>query len=192
MPVVKRIKLDKISPNTAGQPKSYLENLIPDCLYHIYKYLKPLDIANASEASVHLSNFAENNIYKDYEDCQIFAIRECQIKNTRYRYKLKDFVRILRHFGKHFKRLTIKGNHYQCPSTNQAALTIRKCTNLDELRIINIRLNEKWEKALQKVPCSARHLTLKCLGITSNWNKVLKRWWKVTALTVYDVDQDIL
>lgn len=173
--------LDKIKTIDIQQT-FLLDTLAPDYLFHIYQYLAPIDIANASECSEYLSNFAEANIYKKYEDCHIFDT------DSKITYTWIEFKRILHHFGKHFKRMTLDANQLVDASVRHFAQVLKECSNLDELRVLNFIFDSV--KALRKEQCSVRHLSFESTCIDHRWRELLKLWPKVTAFTIHRFSDD--
>lgn len=172
------------------RPKLLLDTLGPKHLLHIYKYLNPLDIANLSDTSHYLAKFATAHIYAKYANGELFNARK---PNGRQRkFTMPEIRCILRHFGKYFKRLTINYNYFLYPTTAHVTLFMRRCPNLDELRIQNFYFKTAAVAMLKKVQCPARHLILQCEGITNRWRNLLMGWPRVTQLTVYSLTEDLL
>lgn len=185
---VRPVKRQKVKRNS--RPKTYLDNLAPEYLLHIYQYLQPLDIANASESSKYLAKFAETNIYKKHANCHIFDVLYAYYEHRKY--TLAELRCVLRHFGKHIKRMTIKSHNFENPSTAHVTMIMRKCPNLDELIISNFYFNTPAVHMLKKVKCPARHLTLRCEGVTHRWREVFEMWQNVTQLTLYKFCDDTI
>lgn len=172
---------------TVHQPTLFLDNLIPDCLFEIYEYLEPLDIAILSESSVHLSNFAEEHIYKKYSNLDLLEDEEYRDEHGEYTWQEMELL--LRHFGKHLKLLSIQSFHFE--TREKIEFAVKSCPHLDELRILNFEFEDDPSSILKTLQCSAKHLTLKGgLVAYSRWADVLKMWPSVTDLTVFGAETD--
>lgn len=149
--------------------------------------MKPLDIANLSECSDYLSDFAEANIYKQYADCRIFNYNS---------WTWTQFTTIFRHFGNHFKRLTLNRLNtfgVEKPSLNHLAIALRHCPNLDKLTVKNFKLLKNEMSVLRREQCSAKHLELELnSGIGYGWRELLQLWPNVCALTLHRFSDDLL
>lgn len=167
-----------------GTTSSYFEKLPLDCLFEIYRYLSPLDVANASEAMSFLSDFAKENIYKKYADGQMFRAGE--------NWYWDDFHCVVRNFGEYFKRITL--HSWNCYADDDygeynnniffVALVLRHCPNLEELRVLGFAWNKYTFRVLGKEHCAARKLFIRCWTFQFKLHELLAQWPKVKDLSI--------
>lgn len=154
-----------------------LENIPLDCLFHIYQYLTPVDVAKVSEASIALNNFAkENNIYKKFSDFGIFCSGI---------WNIEEFKCIVRYFGDNFKQITIDSDRINGDSVENLAFILRHCPNLEELRVKNVKLRQQAVNVLREEPCSFTHLFIQSSGRDIHLRNVLAMWSQITYLTIH-------
>lgn len=159
--------------------RSFVLETIPlDCLFHIYQYLAPVDVANVSEASVALCHFArENNIFKKFAD--FGGIFSCGV------WKLAEFECVVRYFGEYFNQITLDSDRIIGDPAYNLALVLHKCPNLKELRMINVKLRKQDLKVVQRERCFVRRLFVKASSKDIHLRNLLTMWPQITTLSIH-------
>lgn len=159
-------------------PQRYgLDNIPDDCLFHVYQYLSPLDIANVSEASKVLYDFAKaNHIYKRFTDYGIF---ESGVWN------FSQFQCIVRYFGENFKHITLDSRHIVGDPVYNVSLVLRHCKHLEELRLINIKLGKDAVNVLRKERCTINRMFIKTCVRDIHLRSLLTMWPQIRDLSVH-------
>lgn len=151
------------------------EQLNSDCLFHLYEFLSPLDIANASEACTYLSDFARENIYQKYEDFRDFG--DC--------IDAESYERLLKHFGANIHRLGLNKERLVNGSVHHIMLALKYCPNLEELGLMEFFFSEMDASFLERMKCQVRHVILMFCKSVRVWADIFNQWPNVRAVTIH-------
>lgn len=177
------MSIEKYVPNE--EEALNLDNLPPNILSHLYRYLSTLDIVNVSETSDYLASFAEKNIYPQYADCRIFGSQHSAVVVNHAPYEWIEFKRILHHIGKHVTKMTLDATYMDDPSVKHLARVMRYCPNLDELLVKHLYFGPGSYRLLGNNNCSARILSFDCNEDTDDvWLELLHHFPKVKFLKI--------
>lgn len=170
---------------TTNHQSLHIEKLIPDCLFHIYEYLTPLDIANASLASDYLASFAESHIYKNYADCVIFD-SFCEYRKQNYVYT------ILKQFGKHINKISFSSFVFTRKNKFKLDRLLQECPNLDELTLKDFDIDRLSKKCHSQNVFHLKHLFLTdCFNVNNGFQVLLKLLPNLNAITIRNMNHAV-
>lgn len=155
----------------------------------MYRYLSLLDIVNASEACLCLSEFAQKNgIYKQFADCQVFGTI-CRWFS--FEFSMQYFERILKHAGANIHRIVLDADRlnlrYNPLRKCIISLVLQHCPNLDELRLKKFVLGTNDMNTLKAEKCSVSHVMLmQCSFDCKELATWLKQWPSVRRMTIHN------
>lgn len=137
-----------------------------------------MDVANLSEASNALDDFAKaNNIYKKFTRTGFFFM------GTR---NSAEFECIVRYFGESFKFFTLDSDCIVGDPVYSLALILRHCPVLEGLRVINVKLRQEDVKDLRKEKCASfSDLFVKTCARDIHLRSLLQMWPQITSLSIH-------